>query len=206
MADRLTIIISGWVKLSRHTSEGEEAIINLLTRGHLLGDSAIATETPYPYSAHAAEQTSVLEINGGAFRALCIKHPHLTTQIMRSMSDELKNSRAETEHLSLMTAPQRVGCLLLQMSSGMHGKGGTFTFPYDKSLAAAKLGMTPETFSRALSHLKPAGVMVKGSEINIKNFHELINYVCNHCSALPGECRGSRQQGCTTQDCKSCIH
>ena len=83
------------------------------------------------------------------------------SQIMRIMSRELKSLEMENEHLALMSASQRVGCLLLQMSSGMLGKGGTFAFSYDKALAASRLTMKPETFSRALAQLKDVGVSVK---------------------------------------------
>ena len=72
-------------------------------------------------------------------------------------------------------------------------------FPYDKALAAARLGMKPETFSRALAQLKPYGVTVKGTDIRIENFARLSEYSCTHCTALPGECRGSRCADCPLQ-------
>jgi len=94
--------------------------------------------------------------------------------------------------MAIMSAPQRVSCLLLQLSGHMIGNGGTLTFPYDKSLAATRLGMKPETFSRALAQLKPYGVTAKGPEITIESFTRLTEFSCGHCTALPGECRGCR--------------
>ena len=44
------------------------------------------------------------------------------------MSRELKSLQMANEHLALRSASQRVGCLLLQMCSGMLGEGGTFDF------------------------------------------------------------------------------
>ena len=76
----------------------------------------------------------------------------------------------------------------------MIGTGGTFSFPYDKALAAQRLGMKPETFSRALAQLKPLGVTIKGPEIAIDSFSCLTAYCCGHCTAQPGECRGSRDR------------
>ena len=191
-ADRLFVVLSGWVKLFRETPEGEEVVLALFTRGDVFGEAAIFGQAGYPFSADAAEETRVLEIPGGLLRTQAKENHEVMSRIMNSMSREMRNLQMENEHLALMSAPQRVGCLLLQLSSGMIGKGGTFTLPYDKSLAAARLGMKPETFSRALSQLKPVGVTVNGPEVSIDSFAALVDYCCTHCSALPGECTGSR--------------
>ena len=120
---------------------------------------------------------------------------------MKSMSREMHKLELENEHMILMSAPQRVGCLLLQLSSGMISQGGTFTFPYDKSLAAQRLGMTPETFSRALSKLKPVGVSVNGPEIRVESFHCLAEYSCGHCSAEQEDCKSAARKSCDESAC-----
>lgn len=202
-ADQLLIIIDGWVKLYRHTTEGEECVIAIFTRGDILGEAAIIMGASYPFSAETAEETKFIEIPGQILRERAAQNHKIMSRIMSSMSRELRNVQMENEHLAIMSAPQRVGCLLLQLSSGLLGKGASFPFPYDKSLAASRLGMKAETFSRALAQLKPLGVTVKGPEVTIKDFSNLVEYVCNHCSSLPGECRGSRNESCENTECKS---
>lgn len=195
-ADRLFVVLNGWVKLYRETTEGDEAVIAIFTRGDVFGEAAIFGGAGYPFSAEAAEETRILEIPSHVLREQARVNHEVMVRIMNSMSREMRNLQMENEHLSLMSAPQRVGCLLLQLSSGMVGKGGTFSFPYDKSLAATRLGMKAETFSRALSQLKPVGVTVSGPEVTIDSFSNLVDYCCSHCSALPGECSGSRSETC----------
>lgn len=195
-ADRLFVVLSGWVKLYRETTEGDEAVIALFTRGDVFGEAAIFGQAGYPFSAEAAEETRILEIPSHVLRGQAIENHEVMARVMNSMSREMRNLQMENEHLALMSAPQRVGCLLLQLSSGMIGKGGTFSFPYDKSLAAARLGMKAETFSRALSQLKDVGVEVNGPEVTIDSFSALVDYCCTHCSALPGECSGSSREEC----------
>ena len=195
-ADRLFVVLSGWVKLYRETADGEEAVVALFTRGDVFGEAAIFGNAGYPFSAEAAEESRILEIPSPTLREQALLNHEVMARIMNSMSREMRNLQMENEHLALMSAPQRVGCLILQLSSGMVGKGGTFSFPYDKSLAAARLGMKPETFSRALSQLKPVGVSVNGPEVSVDNFSTLVEYCCSHCSSLPGECSGSRGEDC----------
>lgn len=195
-AARLYIVMSGWMKLFRQTPDGEEAVLALLTEGDMFGEAAIFGGTGYPFSAAAAEDAKVFEIPGETLRSLAKQNHEVMARVVNSMSRDLRNLQMQNEHLALMSAPQRVGCLLLQFSAGLAGAGGAFTLPYDKSLAAARLGMKPETFSRALSQLKPVGVLVEGAEVKIESFANLVDYCCAHCSALPGECRGSRAEHC----------
>lgn len=202
MAKKFYIILSGWIKLYRSTHEGEEAVLAIFTRGDVFGEAAVFEDASYPFSAEIVETAKLIEVPADFLRTAAKEKPDILNRIMASMSREMHKLQLENEHLSIMTAPQRVGCLLLQLSTGMLGKGGTFTFPYDKSLAAARLGMKPETFSRALSQLKPFGVTISGTEININSFQCLMQYVCGHCSLQSGECRGVKEFGCTSKNCQ----
>ena len=187
--NRFLIAFSGWIKLHRETPEGEEAVIGLLTRGDMFGDASIFCEGKYPFSAHCAEEAQIIEVPASFLREKGKTNPEIIKKLLSMMCHDMKSIRLENEHMALMSTPQRVGCLLLQLSAGMIGSGGTFSFPYDKSLAATRLGMKPETFSRALMQLKPLGISVKGSEITIDKFEPLIEYSCSHCSATSGECK-----------------
>ncbi len=204
-ANRFFVIMSGWVKLFRSTSEGVESVLAVFSRGDVFGEASIFDGANYPFSVEIAETTKVLEIPATLLRERAKQNPDIMGRMMASMSREMTKLQMENEHLSIMTAAQRVGCLLLQLSSNMIGKGGTFTFPYDKSLAASRLGIKPETFSRALAQLKPHGVQVKGSDISIGNFETLVTHVCTNCSSMSEECHGSRGfKDCNQQNCASC--
>lgn len=192
-ADRFFIIINGWIKLSRETPEGDETIVALLTRGDVFGEAALFSTTNYSFSATAAENSQLAQIPATTIKEVAKSNPDILQRIMATMSREIYQIQMEREHLALMSAAQRVGCLILQLSENMSGKGGVFTFPYDKSLAAQRLGMNPETFSRALAQLKPVGVSVKGSEIRIDSFERLAEFSCVHCSSLTDECAGKHR-------------
>lgn len=206
-ADRLFVIIQGWVKIYRATLEGEEAIVALFTRGDVFGEAAIFKSSDYPFSAEAVEDTQVLEIPAAILKERAQRSPDIMVRVMASMSREMHKLQMENEHMTIMSASQRVGCLLLQLSSGMVGDGGTFSFPYDKALAAQRLGMKPETFSRALAQLSPFGVSVKGPEITIDSFYRLTEYCCGHCSAQLEECKGARIKASCQHACmKKIMH
>ena len=54
------------------------------------------------------------------------------------------------------------------------GKGNaSFMLPVEKSLVARRLGIQPETFSRALAKLRPLGVEVQGAVVSISDIDAL---------------------------------
>ena len=190
-ANRFFIVMSGWVKLHRETPYGTESVVAMLSRGDAIGEMAIFDDTEYSFSAEAVCETKIIEISSATLKEKGAD-PQILLGIMASLSRSVRRVQIEAEHLSLMNAPRRLACLLLKLSTDMIGKGGSFTLPYDKSLAAAQLGMTPETFSRALAQLKPLGVRVHATEVNIEQFQDLGKFCCSSCSATPKECRGCR--------------
>ncbi|HBR69698.1 MAG TPA: hypothetical protein DEA55_10025 [Rhodospirillaceae bacterium] len=192
-AEKFFVVISGCIKLYSTTEGGEESVIALLTKGDTVGEASIFDGAIHPFSASVAENAEVYEIRADIFKQRAKESTELTARIMALMSHEVLGMQREKERLASMSAAQRVGCMLLRLSAGMIGKGGTFTLPYDKSLAAANLGMKPETFSRALKELQPYGVTARGSEITIESFEHLAEYSCAHCSAMRQACEGDKR-------------
>ena len=191
-ADRLSIIRSGWVRLYRSNFEGEEGVAQLHTKGTVLGEPVILPNSPKNFfSAQAISRAQLINIPGAAIREVTRRNPLVLNRMVQGLIYKMDNMYVESEHMTMMSAPQRVACLILRLSAHMVGKGGTFTFPYEKSLAAAQLCMKRETLSRALSALKAYGVEIQGSEITIDNFAQLSAFSCARCS-LNAECAGSR--------------
>ncbi len=196
-ADRVFIVINGWVRVYRETIDGDESVPALLTTEEIFGEGAIYYQSNhYIFSAQAIEKTRLLEISQTMMRRSAEANPDIMRRIMASVCQKMIRLQTENEHLANMKASQRVACLLLRLSSHMIGSGGTFTFPYDKSLAAAQLGMKRETFSRALTHLRPLGVTVSGPEVKVESFKRLTEYSCKHCALSAGQCAGARYSIC----------
>ncbi len=202
-AEKFFIVMSGCIKLYSESADGDESVIALLVKGNTVGEASIFDGAIYPFSASAAENADIYEISAETLKQAAQNNPQLLSKIIGIMSEELHYLQHEKEHLANMSASQRVGCTLLKLSADMIGEGGTFTLPYDKSLAAANLGMKPETFSRALKELRSLGVTVRGSEITIERFERLAEYCCVHCSVIRGTCKGDKRHASYEEKKKS---
>lgn len=203
-ANTFFVVMSGWVKIYRDTHDGNEAVLGLFTRTDTFGEAVVLDGADYPYSAEAVEKSKLVAIPASALKERAKNNPTILIRMMQNLSQHLNRMQLENEHFSQMSASQRVGCLLLQLSIGTQGDARVVNFPYDKSLAATKLGIKAETFSRALSQLKNIGVTVKGDEIHIADFNGLVQFCCTDCSAQGQDCAYAKSVGCNKSEFTEC--
>jgi CRP-like cAMP-binding protein len=101
-----------------------------------------------------------------------------------AMSKHRKCQEREIEHLTIQNAPQRIGCFILRLCPKDQDKNIILQLPYDKLLLASRLGMKPETFSRALNKLRDeTGIRINGARIEIGNIKQLSHFSCSACSS-----------------------
>ncbi len=82
---------------------------------------------------------------------------------------------AQIEQLKAQTGPQRVADFLLELTRSKFG-ACSVQLPYDKVLIAGRLGMKPESLSRAFSKLKDQGVKVHQNSAEIEDIESLRAY------------------------------
>lgn len=193
-AERYYVILSGWVKLFRETMEGAQVVVDMLPAGKLFGEMAVFNEDSCPYSAEIIEKAEIVSFPLAPLKAEIRKNGALTLNMLHHMAQHHIRQGKEIEHLSFQTAPQRIGCFLLRLFDQEQTGPVTVRLPYDKTLIAAKLGMQPETFSRALKKLRTATqIEIRGSTVRIHDTRKLSRFSCLTCSS-----------GFPCKDLKSC--
>lgn len=183
-AQRFFIITKGWIKLFRETLDGAQAVVDILTNGHLLGDTALFQDDIYPYSAEATEPCEVLSLPLSVLKHEIETNPQLALAMLSSMARYRRQQDQELEHRTIQNASQRIGCFLLRLAPQEEEGRVTLHLPYDKTLVASRLGMQPETFSRALKKLKDTtGIEIKGATIRMNSLQQLSEFSCAACSS-----------------------
>ncbi len=183
-AKNLHVVLVGHLKLFVADAAGQETVVRVAERNDVIELINLLDGSPvHMVGAEVLVPATVLEIALQAARPLLMANSSFAGKIMRAVGIEVRNYLAARQMLSL-PAVQRVAWLLAHMSRHMGGKGGSFRFPYDKSVAAAELCMSPETFSRALSRLKVIGMTHKDDEIHIEDFARLKEFI------VSGDARG----------------
>lgn len=183
-ADKFYIVSQGWMKLFRETLDGDQVVIDILPQGHVFGETSIFEDDIYPYSAEAAETGEVIALPLELLKAEIQDNPKLALSMLSAMARYRKQQDQELEHRTIQNAPQRIGCFLLKIADQRQSGPVKIQLPYDKTLVASRLGMQPETFSRALSKLKGAtGIEIKGATIEMKSLDQLAQFSCIACSS-----------------------
>ncbi len=183
-AERFFIIKSGWVKLFRETLDGTQSIVDVLTTGHMFGETAIFEADLYPYSAEIIEPAEIVSLPLSTLKSEIENNNKLALNMLSAMARYRRQQDREIEHRTIQNAPQRIGCFLLRLANQDESGAVTIHLPYDKTLVASRLGMQPETFSRALMKLKEkTGIRVKGATIEMDNLQQLTSYSCAACSS-----------------------
>jgi len=176
-------IVRGWLKLFTVSSEGVEVIRDILNDTHHFNEGLLFKDNIEPISAQAISDIQVMMTPITVLKQAIEQDAKLAVNLLRETLQKQCELMHTVEHLSIQNAAQRIGCFLLMLCPSEKMQAITLHFPYGKALVAARLGMSPETFSRAL--LKLSGlcqIKVKGEMIYIPEIQLLTQYVCKQCS------------------------
>lgn len=171
-ATHFYVILVGWVKLFRGSSSGQESVVHVFTRGESFAEAAIFAGGEYPVSATVADHARLLAVPAEPFLRVIETEPAVARNMLAAMSRHLRQLVTRMEQLDTHPAPQRVASFLAAMASEAEGPV-ELHLPIDKALIAARLGMQPETFSRALARLRSEGVESVGDRVRVGDIARL---------------------------------
>ena len=173
MATGVHVVLDGWVKLYRVSPNG--AVVGIFARGQSFGEAASLRSGTYPVSAEAVTACDVMIVPTSVLAAMMHDDPEICISILASTFQHLHSLVEQLEQLKAQTGAQRVAEFLLSLCE-VSGGGCTVDLPYDKVLIAGRLGMKPESLSRAFARLKPAGVTIRKNHARIEDVDRLRCY------------------------------
>lgn len=175
-ADAFYVVLDGWVKLYRITPDGGEAVVGVFRRGETFAEAAMFLGGRYPVSAEVVTATRLVRLDGALLRRRIREQPDLAMSMLASASYHLKALVEQIEQIKLLSAPQRIADFLVRLCPVREG-GCTIELPYEKALIASRLGMKPESLSRAMAKLRPLGVTVEREHVSIVDVELLAQFV-----------------------------
>lgn len=147
----------GLLKLSLRINGGEEKVLRLVGAGETFGEALIFKERPNPLDAVALADTMLVIYPARAVNAMIDSDPNFARSILASLSERMHNYVAEVEASALMSARQRLAAFLESLCRD--GSASRIRLPASKTVVAARLGVTKETFSRLLREFAQAGLI-----------------------------------------------
>ena len=182
------IIIDGWLKLCRITASGDEAVINVVKKGDSFGEAVAFSGTGYPHTAEAVTDCRVARIPADHVAQCIRENPDIALAMIASISMHLHNLVQQLEQLKAHSGVQRVAEFLVSMAP-LDSESCDIALPYDKVLIAARLGLKPESLSRAFAKLRCLGVNVNSSHVRVGNIAKLRKFASDDRAAIRGQLR-----------------
>ncbi len=189
-------IVEGHIRTLRTNKDGDEATIRMLGKGDVCMEAALFMGGPSPIAVQVAEDAQLMLISGNFIKKFVLQDHQFATNLLKIVTHYYKTAIHQIDSMAIKTPVQRVGYYFLQKHIEQGADNMEFELPFKKSTIANHLGMTPETFSRALGEIKKMGVEVKGEKIRLKEAYAL----CHFCDLEAAhECMLS-----TKEDCPHC--
>jgi CRP/FNR family transcriptional activator FtrB len=160
------VVMSGSAQLFGKSASGREVLVEVVEPYDLIIPAAVVTDAPYLMQARVPEPSTFLLIHAGAFRAAVAENPVLAQAVIEGLAQQFRRMVRQIKNLKLRTSTQRVGCYVLTLAR-KQGTPDQAVLPYEKNLIASELGITRESFSRALAALEPSGLRVDGQLIRV---------------------------------------
>jgi CRP/FNR family transcriptional activator FtrB len=169
----LYILLSGTVALTGNSGEGGEAVIEFFRRGDAFIAPAVVLDLPYLLSTRVLADARILMIPAEHFREILGREAALSGALVKELSRHWRLLIRQIKDLKLRSAPQRLAAYLLDLAGA---GGGAVELPEERRLLAGRLGMTPESLSRAFAQLQMEGVSGRGRKIVIADAEHLRRY------------------------------
>lgn len=172
LATSFYIVIDGWVKLYHSNTAGEKSVIEIMTRGGSFGEADALTNKLHFFSAEAVSDARLVRVPANHVAVSIRDKPDIALAMIASISQHVHYLVQQVAQLKAQSAVQRLAEFLVSLSSAEHGTC-TLKLPYDKVLIAARLGLTPESLSRALARLRSIGVGVDAMQVSVSDIAKL---------------------------------
>jgi CRP/FNR family transcriptional regulator, anaerobic regulatory protein len=161
---------TGFFKTTVSTGDGRDQVTGFQMAGELLGLDGIG-DAAHNCDAVALEDSQVCVIPFNRLEELSQEFGSLQRQFHRVMSREIVRDHDVMLLLSSMTAEERVGAFILNLSHRLEARGfspSAFVLRMTRAEIGAYLGLKLETVSRSFSKLHDDGVLdVRQREVRI---------------------------------------
>jgi len=161
--DALFVVVSGAVKITLPTEDGDEAILATLRSGEAFGELALLDGAPRSASAAAMEPTQVLVLTRSRFEELVDAVPAIRTALLRTLAAEIRRLTEQVAELHFLDIPARLATRLLRLADEIGAPHPDGSIRLDGRITQAELasmiGSTRQTVNRSLRGFAAAGLL-----------------------------------------------
>jgi len=159
-ADRLWVVSAGQVKIVKHTSDGQENLLEVITPDEMFGGAGLLLAL-HPATAVAMTPTTTLSIERDPYLQLIRQYPDIALRIIYLLGERLQASM-KMRALAVERVDVRLSNILLKLceKAGETTEGGVrINLPLSRQDLADMAGTTIETAIRVMSRFRKEGLV-----------------------------------------------
>ncbi|MEV4508610.1 Crp/Fnr family transcriptional regulator [Dactylosporangium sp. NPDC049525] len=152
--DRLYIVLSGKVKLSRHARDGREGVMALLGPTDHFGDFELLDGGPRVVAATVVSDARLAVLPKPVLDRWIAHHPHVAEQLLRVIARGIRGHRAAVDDRLFSDVPGRVASRIIQLAHRFGvAEDGTTRVVHDltQSELAQFVGASRESVNKVLA-------------------------------------------------------
>ena len=161
VSGRLVVLEQGRVKILRTQPDGRSVLLFVFGPGEVFGFLPFIDGGPYPATAIAIDEVRGRVMSRSALRAAIAQDSQVAMVLLQSLGRRLRQAFDRVDDQARHDATARVAAalLLLLPSTGDEGALAVIEVPSPAYAFAEDMGLTAETFSRALTRLVDVSVL-----------------------------------------------
>jgi CRP/FNR family transcriptional regulator, anaerobic regulatory protein len=157
-------VVTGAIRSCKLLSDGRRHVSDFYLPGDFIGLDA---ETSYLFTAEAVTNTTLVRYSRRNVDALAWEEPRIARKLLSIACHGLSAAQQRFVLLARKTADERIATFLLELAR-RSGETDRVSLPMNRTDIGDHLGLTMETVSRGLGHLKSHGI------IELANSHEIL--------------------------------
>jgi CRP-like cAMP-binding protein len=160
VSDRVVVILSGRVKLSRISEDGTEVVFGIREAGDLLGEQSAIDGEPRSANGIALDPVEALVVPTRDFILFLEENPRAALQITRMLSRRLRDADRKRFEFASQDSVGRVAARIVELAErfGSAVDGGVqIELPISQEELAGWTGCSREAVSKALQTLRAPG-------------------------------------------------
>ncbi|GHD31854.1 MULTISPECIES: Crp/Fnr family transcriptional regulator [Nocardiopsis] len=158
--DRLYVILSGKVKLTRTAVDGRENLLGVLGPSEMFGELSLFDPRPRTASAVAVTDAVLAGLGHDDLRPFLSSRPHVSLQLLKALAARLRRTNDVMADLVFTDVPGRVAKALLELADkfGKEGEDGLHVHhDLTQEELAQLVGASRETVNKALAEFALRG-------------------------------------------------
>lgn len=171
-ADRFFVVLAGRVNLFALTETGDQSVIEVFDAVTTFAEAAMFSSGKFPLNCEVIGGSRLVHVPAGPFLKRLSENRTLAFHLLVGLSGWQRKLVHEITELKSKSPGQRLASFLLALAKGAEGSAQV-RLPITKAVLASRIGIAPESLSRALARLKAVGVESHGRELVLTDLDAL---------------------------------